>query len=172
MLSFYFENLLFHDFPFTKLLEPAEQPIASPRSSEGKIIEGDNFQNYGGKDNILRLQYFHWTSVKLSKCQINEQSYRQIINTSRRITLIISESGYKSISWFSVSRIGEKSSFEEWYVYQTWVIIDKLKQKHFKSVTILIFILSSWLFEIGESSCQNLKKISTDFNDCKGFFAG
>ena len=165
---------------FSSIIFPSQSFLSQRRSSQlpaqgaltGKIMEGDNFQNYGGKDNILRLQYFHWTSVKLSKCQINEQSYRQIINTSRRITLIISESGYKSISWFSVSRIGEKSSFEEWYVYQTWVIIDKLKQKHFKSVTILIFILSSWLFKIGESSCQDLKKISTDFNDCKCFFAG
>ena len=37
------------------LLQPAEQPMADPSSSERQITEGEYFQNYGGKDkcNVL-----------------------------------------------------------------------------------------------------------------------
>ena len=38
-----------------KLLESAEQPMAGPSSFGGQNIEGDNFQNYGGKDQCIYL---------------------------------------------------------------------------------------------------------------------
>ena len=45
-LSHNFENYPSMIFP-SKLLEPAKQPVASPSSSDGNIMEGDNSQNYG-----------------------------------------------------------------------------------------------------------------------------
>ena len=42
-------------FFLLKLLEPAEQPMAGSSSSDGKILEGDNFQNYGGKDQCIYM---------------------------------------------------------------------------------------------------------------------
>ena len=33
----------------SKLLELAKQPMAGPSSSDGKIMEGDIFQTYGGR---------------------------------------------------------------------------------------------------------------------------
>ena len=45
-------------FP-SKLLEPAEQPMACPSISEVNIMEGDNFQNYGGKDQCIYI-YLMW----------------------------------------------------------------------------------------------------------------
>ena len=39
-------------FP-SKLLQQDEQPIVDPSSAEGKIMEGDNFQNNGGKDQSI-----------------------------------------------------------------------------------------------------------------------
>ena len=50
-----FENsLLCMIFPL-KLLNPGKQPMAGPSSSDGKIMEGDNFQNYGGKDQCIYM---------------------------------------------------------------------------------------------------------------------
>ena len=45
-------------FP-SKLLEPAKQTMAGPSSSDGKIMECDNFQNYARKDQCIYITP-HW----------------------------------------------------------------------------------------------------------------
>ena len=37
----------------SKLLKPAEQPMAVQSNSDEKITEGDNFQNHGGKGQCI-----------------------------------------------------------------------------------------------------------------------
>ena len=64
-----FDNcLLFHDFPPSELLGRAIGFSAGSSSFEGKIIEGDNFQNYGGKDQciyMLNVVYHYPTDLNL-----------------------------------------------------------------------------------------------------------
>ena len=38
------------------LLQLAEQPVAGPSISERQIVEGDNFQKYGGMDQCIYMQ--------------------------------------------------------------------------------------------------------------------
>ena len=55
-LNHNFENCPSMIFP-SKLLEPAKQPVASPSSSDGNIMEGDNFKNYcDWKDQCIYMQ--------------------------------------------------------------------------------------------------------------------
>ena len=55
-LSHNFENCPSMIF-LSKLLELAKQPMASPSSSDGNIMEVDNFQNYGDmKDQCIYMQ--------------------------------------------------------------------------------------------------------------------
>ena len=50
----YFENCLLPQF-VSQGSFGAKQPMVSLGSSERQIMEGDNFQNYGGKDQCIYM---------------------------------------------------------------------------------------------------------------------